>query len=159
MVKLDGEPVIGLLLWVDVAELAGGGGGPGSVAGSRSFQRKIISRSRIDCRGQVDIIGLVKTSFQICQRPVVLCFEKTIEAEKHFVKLLTIGNFPYLDWDIDIESESYEYTISERLETKNNWETVKGERGNTLVYAYPKGASVKYQTLSFNSRIVEVRRK
>ncbi len=37
---------------------------------------------------------------------------RTIEAEKHAVQLSSIGNFPYIEWEIKIVSYSQLYTIS-----------------------------------------------
>ncbi len=83
--------------------------------------------------------------------------EKTISAEKHFVKLLKIGDFPYLDWEVDIGSESHFYTVRERLQSDSHWEKVKAEIGNALLSAYHTDTFTAYKTLKYDPNKVEVR--
>jgi hypothetical protein len=82
---------------------------------------------------------------------------KTIEAEKHLARLITVGKFPYVHWEVTVESESYLYTVRERLPSATHWEKLKAEKGNTLISAYQENTIVKYQTLSFDPNLVEVR--
>ena len=95
------------------------------------------------------------SSFKI-EFDFLLGSSKTIEARQHEVKLLNLGNFPYVDWEIEIKSRSWVYTIRERLLDRNGWEVLKGEKGNTLVSAYPKSNKSEYLKIMFNPKIIDV---
>jgi hypothetical protein len=82
--------------------------------------------------------------------------KRTIEADKHAVQLISIGRFPYVDWEVKIVSYSHLYTIRERLPSVGIWENLKGESGNTLISAYPNEQKSKYKKITFHSKLIEV---